>query len=315
MGMTDRDKKVLAVISALVVLGGFWFLVVGKKRSAIKEAQAAQLAATKSLEDAKAKEAASRLLAKVKPASYAKLVRLGKAIPDNDDFQSLLVQVNDLTDDANVSFISLTSSAQTAAAASTTPDAGSTAQTTSCDAGAAGATAAATATGSTGAAPTSSTGGTGSTAKTWVGKDRDKAKAAAAAGNANQAAAANATFDCSRAPTLTDLSAQKAGLTPISYSLNFKGSFYDLHDVYDRLLALVKVHNAKVKVTGRLLDINSIAMSVTDFPMLTAAVQMTGYRLPDEAAAAAATASASAAASAATATATANGAASGGGTP
>jgi hypothetical protein len=43
---------------------------------------------------------------------------------------------------------------------------------------------------------------------------------------------------------------------------------------------MVTVHNAHVGVSGRLLDINSIAMSVTSFPDLTATVQMTSYILP-----------------------------------
>lgn len=282
MGMTERDRKVLAVVAALVVFGGFWFLVVGKKRSAISAAETAQITAQAELESAKAAEQQSKTVAKVKPVAYSRLLRLGKAIPVDEDFESLLVQVNDLSVDADVSFVSLSASTgQSAAAAS-----GATGQTT-CDAtaaaGASGATTASPTTGATGAS-----GSTGSTAETWVGKSRDKADGAVVQSDqANSgSAAASAAVDCTTAPTLTDIAASAAGLETQAYTFAFTGSFYNLKDVYDGILDLVEVRNGRVGVSGRLLDINSIAMTVSDFPDLSASVQMTGYKLPSSAAAA-----------------------------
>lgn len=43
---------------------------------------------------------------------------------------------------------------------------------------------------------------------------------------------------------------------------------------------MVKAKNGKVKVTGRLLQINGINMAVKEFPNLSASVEMTGYALP-----------------------------------
>jgi hypothetical protein len=290
MGMTERDRKVLAVVLALVVLGGFWFLVIGKKRKAITAAQTTQAAAQQELGQAQAAEAASKNVVKVKPVAYSRLLRLGKAIPDDDDFQSLLVQISDLSDDEKVQFVSLTSSDATDTATSTGP----TGQ-TSCEAGASDV---AGASGATGAAPAPSTaatgasGATGSTAQTWIGRDRDKAKNAAA--EASQAAEKAATA-CAESPTLTDLTATAAGLTKIIYSFNFKGSFFNLHNVVDGVLGFVKVHNGKVTANGRLLDISTMNFSVETFPSLNATINMTGYKLPDEAASTAAAAAAAAA--------------------
>jgi hypothetical protein len=278
MGMTERDQKVLAFVVAFVVLGGFWFLVVHKKQAAIKTAQEAQISAQADLDASKAAETEALGVAKVKPVAYSRLLRLGKAVPADNDFESLLVQVNDVTADAGVNFVSLT------AAPSTATEIGATGSTT-CDAtgasgatgGASGAVAATPTTGATG-----TTGASGSTAQTWVGKDRDKAKGAVAASdgaNSSSSAAASA-VDCANSPSLTDIAATAAGLESETYSLNFTGSFYDLKDVYNGLMDMVKVNNGRVKVTGRLLDINSIAMSVSTFPDLTASVQMTGYKLP-----------------------------------
>lgn len=273
MGMTERDQKVLAIVIAVAVLGGYWFLVLGKKRSAIADAQAAQVTAQTDLDAAKVAETEALNVAKIKPAAYSRLLRLGKAIPADKDFESLLVQVNDISVDSKVSFVSLTASDGAAGAAA----AGATGSTT-CDA--TGATAAAPTTAPVG--PTGSTGVSGSTAETWVGRDRDKAKNATAASdgaNAATEAQANA-VTCSESPSLTDIAATAAGLQAEAYAFTFTGSFYNLKDVYNGLYDMVKVNNGRVKVTGRLLDINSISMSVTAFPELTAAVQMTGYKLP-----------------------------------
>jgi hypothetical protein len=302
--MTERDKKVLAIVIAVVVLGGYWFLVLGKKRSAIKEAETAQIAAQQELDATRAAEQKALVTAKVKPAAYSRLMRLGKAIPQDKDFESLLVQINAVSLDSNVQFVSLSASPGKAGGAGT----GATG-TTTCDVtGTTGATAG----GSTGAASpaTGATGASGSTAQTWVGKDRDKAKAAVTASdqaNANTEAASN--FSCDTAPSLTDIAAQAAGLETESFNFTFNGSFYDLKSVYNGILDLVEVHNAKVSVSGRLLDINSISMAVSEFPNLSATVLMTGYKYADTPAAGTTPA---AAAPAAAATAAAN---TGAGTP
>lgn len=268
MGMTDRDKKVLAIVAAIVVLGGYWFLVLGKKRSAIKEAEAAQVAAQAELAAAQTAEAAALKVAKVKPAAYSRLLRLGKAIPVDEDFESLLVQVSDVTEDAGVMFVSLQ------AADGNAPNVGATGSTT-CDSGASGGASGAAPAASPATGPTGSTGASGSTAQSGFGKAVDKAEAARDAANAASKAA-----ECATAPTLTDIAAKAAGLQAEAYTLVFNGSFYDLKDVYNGLLDFVTVNNAKVGVTGRLLDINSISMAVSTFPFLTANVQMTGYKLP-----------------------------------
>lgn len=277
MGMTERDRKVLAIVIAVVVLGGFWFLVVGKKRSAIKDAQATLVSAQADLETAKTQENAAVKTAKVKPVAYSRLLRLGKAIPVDEDFQSLLVQVNDLTLIKGVTFKSLSQTT------GSVPDVGSTGDTTCSASGSTSAPSAAT--GAT-AAPSPPTGPTGSTAQTWVGKDRDKAKNAVAdSDKANaQTDAATKALECANAPTLTDIAAKAAGLQATAYSLVFISDFKSLEDAYGALLDMVTVHNAHVGVTGRLLDINSLTMTVQKFPFLSANVQMTGYRLPVDAA-------------------------------
>jgi hypothetical protein len=273
MGMTERDRKVLAVVVVLLVLGGFWFFVVGKKRSAIKEANKALTSAQASLAQAKAAENQARIAAKVKPAAYSKLLRLGKAIPVDSDFQSLLVQINNVTDDSNVNFLNLAASEPGTANAN-----GATGETTCDQLGASG--------GASAPAASPATGPTGSTAQTFVGRGRDKAQAAVATSQQEQAQqeAASKAIECSKSPTLTDITAKVAGLQSQTLTLTFSGSFFNLQSVFDGIYDLVEVHNGRVNATGRLLDINQISLSVESFPSLTASVIMTAYQQPASAA-------------------------------
>lgn len=276
MAMTERDRKVFMVVIALVIIGALWFLMIAPKRAAVAEAEKSKQDAQAALDSAKQAQAAAKAIKIDKPEAYAKVIKLGAAIPADDDFSSLLVQVNDIADDADVSFQNFTMAAGAGDAGATAGVGGS-----SCDAGASGAAGATPATPAPAPAPT---GGTGSTAETWVGKSRDKAKDARAATEASDQAAAQ--LSCDTSPTLADLSAQAAGLPVYHYTLTFKGSFFDLDTMFGDLLGMVRTHNGKVTVNGRLLDITSINLSLQEFPQLSAAVQMTGYSMPNQAQAA-----------------------------
>ena len=155
MGMTDRDRKVLAVVLAVALLGGYYFLFYKKNATAISDAQAAQATAQEQLAAATAAEASARDTAKIKPVAYSRLLKLGKAVPSDPDFNSLLVQISDLSEDSDVAFLSLTAN-ESATAGGGTGDVGGTV----CDAGASGATGATPDAGATGAS--------GSTASTWI---------------------------------------------------------------------------------------------------------------------------------------------------
>lgn len=268
MGMTDRDRKVLMAVLALLAVAGMYFMLIRPKMTAVSEANTAKQEAQTALDTANQAEAAAKAVKLEKPEHYAKLIRLGAAIPTDDDFASLLVQIDGLSLDNDVSLRDLQVSAGGAGAGPTAAVGG-----TSCDdTGATGATAVAA------PAPTPAAGATGSTAQTFVGKSKDKAKDAAADAEARNAAAQLEA--CAAAPSLADLSAKAAGLATNTYMMSFRGSFFDLDTFFGKLLGMVSTHNGKVKVKGRLLDITQINLSVTEFPQLSANVQLTGYTIP-----------------------------------
>lgn len=283
MGMTDRDRKLLAIFAAAIFLGGYWFLILGKKRSAVAEAEQAKSTAQQNLDTAKSAAAAGEKEKKRYPVSYSRVVRLGKAIPSDADYASLVVQISDIADESGVRFESLTSVEGASGGGAT----GTTGLVTSCgESGSTESTGAATAPGST-AGGTSSTGTTGATqANSGVGQTINDANAGAA-GASDAAGAAGATdadvAKCAAAPTLTDLAAVQAGLELRTYSFKFKGSFFKLHNVMHRLLGMVRVRNGKVSATGRLLQVNKLSFETTSFPDLSADISMTSYMLPSDA--------------------------------
>jgi hypothetical protein len=266
MAMTDRDKKVLAAVLGLLLLAGIWFLMIRPKQTAVSEAQTRKDQAQAALDAAKVDETAAKAVKREKPQSYARIVRLGAAVPVGPDFESLLVQINSIAEKSQVSFENLSVAMSNADSGATAAASGTTCQ----PAGATGATAG------------GSTGSTGSTAQTWVGSSINKANNAAGTANSTNAQRQTTTAElsCDAAPTLADLSAQAAGLTSYSYTLTFKGSYFKLEDVLERVLGLVKVKNGQVAVDGRLLDIKQMTFNIDEFPVLTANIQLTGYSMP-----------------------------------
>lgn len=282
MAMTDRDKKVLAAVLVLVVLGAFWFLVLGSKRNAVAEAEQAKTDAQTQLETAQQAAAAAQVVKEAKPEPYAKLIKLGAAIPATDDFTGVMIQMNDIADKANVQFQDLAMVLGAGDGGATEGVGGSSCDVTP-EAGATPPPAAGEDPTGAGGPAAGTTGEVGSTAETFVGKSRDRAEDATEKANARIAATQAA---CAAAPTLADLSAQAAGLKMYNLNLTFKGSFFNLDSMFGQLLGMVSKRNGKLNVSGRLLDIRSINLTIAEFPLLSASVVMTGYSIDTAAAAA-----------------------------
>ncbi|MGB3951951.1 MAG: hypothetical protein WBK99_02230, partial [Solirubrobacterales bacterium] len=279
MGMTDRDRKLMMVLMVVVVLGGYWFLILGSKRSAVAEAETAKTAAQDKLDQAIAAAAAGQTEKKRYPVSYSRVVKLGKAIPKDSDYAGLVLQVYDISEETGVRFVSLTASDGVAGIGASA----ATGRSTTCESGSSGSTAAAPpVSGVTAAPPTGATGPT--PASSAVGQTINNAESAKGEADRRATAGGEQTADpkaCLESPTLTDLAAVSAGLEVRTYDFRFKGSFFKLHKVFNRLLGMTKRANGKVRVTGRLLQINTINFDASAFPQLDATVQMTGYSLPN----------------------------------
>jgi hypothetical protein len=102
--MTRRDRTVLIVVGAVLLLAAFWFLALGPKR---KEAgrlgdQLAQQ--QQELNAARSDATTSRAARASYATNYTAVARLGKAVPADDDIPSLLYQLNSTADATDVDF-------------------------------------------------------------------------------------------------------------------------------------------------------------------------------------------------------------------
>jgi hypothetical protein len=121
--MTQRDRMVVGVLVAVAALAGFWFLVLGSKRSEsshLGEQIAAQRtridAAHTQLQTYKAARAGYR-------ANYATVARLGKAVPVDDDVPSLVYQIESAANRSGVNFRKVQVSAGASSATAPPPPA------------------------------------------------------------------------------------------------------------------------------------------------------------------------------------------------
>lgn len=102
--MTARDRIVIAVLAVVGLIAGFWFLVLGPKRSeaAKLETQVAQITQVRdqALSDAASSRAARRQFA----SNYMTVARLGKAVPGDDDVPALVYQLDSTAKASGVNF-------------------------------------------------------------------------------------------------------------------------------------------------------------------------------------------------------------------
>jgi Tfp pilus assembly protein PilO len=115
--VTKNKTLLIAVVAAAAATAAFWFLALSPKRE-----QAAKLQTQITTKQAEV-ETAQQTLASYKTSkahyakNYASVVRLGKAVPDDDDVRSLLVQIDAEAGGTNVDFRTVSIGGTSASAA------------------------------------------------------------------------------------------------------------------------------------------------------------------------------------------------------
>src|SRR5688572_10312572 len=93
MTLSPRDKKIVTFLVPVMVVLGYWFLLLSPQRQAASEAATTLETEQARLADAES-HASTVQAAKANFArDYAAVVALGKAIPSSVDMPSLLVQL------------------------------------------------------------------------------------------------------------------------------------------------------------------------------------------------------------------------------
>jgi Tfp pilus assembly protein PilO len=265
--LTERDRRILLILVPVVVLIGYWFLLLSPKRDELKTSQAQQQQAEQARDQSVAQAAQLEHARQTFAADYAEVVRLGKAIPETVDAPSLLVQLDHASHGTHIDFDSVTfGDRSSAAVAAATPTTQGPAQ------------------------PNGNAAVGGAPAQTSFGKAAESAgnavvKGNQASSNVDQASAggtSTSTTATSSAPAATT-----SALDTVSLTFNFTGTYFDLADFFHRLKRFVRVTNNQIVVRGRLMTIDSLTFAPsatgTTGPRsskLTATVGATVYLAP-----------------------------------
>ena len=281
MTLTDRDRKILIALVPVVVLVAYWFLLLAPKRndaSAAKDELATQQAR---VDTARAKVESAEGAKQNFDASYAQVVRLGKAIPSTVDMPSLLVQLDAAAAGTGIRFTKIATGdrvqAPTPAATTPAPPAGSESGTTGTPVAAGG-----------------------ETAQSQPGGAAEAANNAQQTANQKTAAAENSGVAPSDTQTSTSsggglpvgggsatgtgdaTASAPAGLETVPLELAFEGNFFNLADFFHRIKRFVSLTNNNVLVSGRLVTVETVrwASDAAIFPHIRAELTATIYLSP-----------------------------------
>lgn len=129
--MIRTNHILIAVVAAVVASAGFYFGVLAPKREEASKLKAEVDTAQQELEAARSDLADFRQAKESYATSYASIVRLGKAVPADDDVRSLMVQLDSAATRSRVDFraikVGSAAGAAPVAAPAAAPAAGTTA--------------------------------------------------------------------------------------------------------------------------------------------------------------------------------------------
>jgi hypothetical protein len=279
MTVSDRDKKILIFLVPLVLIAGYWFLLLSPKREEVTAAEAQLTQEQDRLEAARTIASAAGNAEDDFEPSYATIVRLGKAIPSSVDMPSLLVQLEAAAEGTGIRFDTIAAGARTPLAAAA-PAEGAPAE---------GGEAPSTPAAEAGGAP----------AQTAPGGAVESANNAEQTSDQRNAAAEQSGVDATTSTTARDgglpvgggdasgtaapgAAAPAPGLETVPLDLEFEGNFFKLADFFHELKRFVRVANQDVLVSGRLVSVDSVrwASDTTIFPRIRAEVTATIYLSP-----------------------------------
>jgi type II secretion system (T2SS) protein M len=264
MNVSERDKKILVILVPLVVVLGYWFLLLAPKREAASAAAVTLESEQAALADAEAQASTISAAKDNFARDYSAVVALGKAIPTSVDMPSLLVQLEQAARGTGIELDGVTAGErETVAPAAPT-----------------GTVPGAPAPGSS--TPTAPSGQPPQSAPGTAAANAQSAADTASAGNtaSDPSAAGSATTSTDPAAAGTDPAG--GALESVSLEFKFTGEFFSLANFFHRLKRFVYVEGDNVRVRGRLMTIDGVEYTADPdiFPSLTATVQATVYLSP-----------------------------------
>jgi len=126
--MTARDRLVVIAVAAIALLGAAWLLVVSPERKKAADLNSKVSAANTELASASSQLANARQAQASYASAYASILRLGKAVPAQDEVPALIYQLAQASHRRGVNFASIVAGTGSASGA---PAAGAAAAATS----------------------------------------------------------------------------------------------------------------------------------------------------------------------------------------
>jgi len=106
--VTKNSKLLIAVVAIIAAVGAYWMLVLAPKREQLAKLDSDVAAAQAELGQAQATLKSYESARGEYRENYATVVRLGKAVPPDDDVRSLVVQLDSAAESSGVAFDRIT---------------------------------------------------------------------------------------------------------------------------------------------------------------------------------------------------------------
>ncbi len=256
MNLTERDRRIVIFLIPIVVLVAFWFLLLAPKREEAAKV-GTQLTEEQSKRDTAEQKATALQASKTSfAADYGTVLQLGKAVPSSVDMPSLIIQLQEAAGGAGIDFDSIRTGVREAAPPpAPAPPAG----------------------GETPSGNTQPASGPGQAAASADGAADAAGGGQAATPPADPAQPGGPPTGSPGAPA----AAAAPGLDTVPLEFSFRGSYFELADMFHRFKRFVKLAGEDIRVQGRLMTIEGFTFtSGESFPELTAEVTTTVYLTP-----------------------------------
>jgi hypothetical protein len=250
--MSVRDRTVLMVIGFAVAIAAGWMLVLAPKRDEASKLQTQITSEQSQLASVRTQLANASAARAQFSKDYSSVVRLGEAVPTDDNTPSLIFQLQAAAKSTGVDFQGLTFNAGSSGGPTGPSSPSSTSSSSSSSSS------------PSSSSPSSSSPSSSSTSTT---------SPSSSAAPATQASAATLPPGATIGP---------AGFPVEPFTFTFTGNFFHLANFFGRLQRFVIASSKRLAVSGRLMTLNGISLGPgsAGFPQITATISATTFLLP-----------------------------------
>jgi hypothetical protein len=266
--MKRTDRTIVLALPLLALAIGFYMLVIAPKRNDAAELQKQIDSLSAEISTAEAEISTAESARDAFARNYADVVKLGTAVPEDEDQSTLIHDLDRMGTENSLSFQSF--QVDDAATASATTTATSTSTSTS-----------------TSSSSSDSSTSTDSTTSDSTNSDSGASGSTDSSTSSTSTVTSAAATEATAAALPIGATVGPAGLPVMPYTLEYFGGFFDMAGLFGDLDSRVKVTDVGTKPTahGRLMTIDGFSFSadpVKGFPDVAAEIAVTTYMVPPQ---------------------------------